>query len=28
VVMLALLRKHHVARIQAAAAEAEPVPVG
>jgi EmrB/QacA subfamily drug resistance transporter len=27
VVMLALLRKHHVARIQAAAAEAEPVPV-
>jgi hypothetical protein len=27
VVMLALLRKHHVARIQASAAEAEPVPV-
>jgi EmrB/QacA subfamily drug resistance transporter len=27
VVMLALLRKHHVARIQAAAADAEPVPV-
>jgi hypothetical protein len=25
--VLALLRKHHVARIQAAAAEAEPVPV-
>jgi predicted MFS family arabinose efflux permease len=28
VVVLALLRKHHVARIQAAATEAEPVPAG
>jgi EmrB/QacA subfamily drug resistance transporter len=28
VVVLALLRKHHVARIQAAANEAEPVPAG
>jgi len=28
VVILALLRKHHVAAIQTAAADAEPVPVG